>query len=223
VIDPELNEVMRGFRWKGDIGEPGPGCLGDDSLAALVEGNLDPPARAEAMMHLAQCEYCRSSVASLARVLGDPAVAAATLAVNRTSGRRFVRLAAPVAAAAAVLLIAVLGRQGTVGRSSEMHRAPAISAVDQPVAISPLGAGARPEWLRWGAVVGADRYRVTLFHADGHVLYVVELRDTAAALPDSIGLIPGGSYLWMVEARTGWDRWSPSRLFQFAVSRDSAP
>jgi anti-sigma factor RsiW len=222
VIDPELNEVMRGFRWKGDIGEPGPACLGDDTLAALVDGNLDPPARGEAMMHLAQCGYCRSSVASLARALGDPAVAAATLAVDRTPGRRFVRLAAP-AAAAAVLLFAILGRQGTVGRPSEIHRAPAISAVDQPVAISPLGAGARPEWLRWGAVVGADRYRVTLFHADGRVLYVVELRDTAAALPDSIGLIPGSSYLWMVEARTGWDRWSSSRLFQFAVSRDAAP
>jgi hypothetical protein len=62
-----------------------------------------------------------------------------------------------------------------------------------------------------------------LFHADGRVLYLLELPDTAAALPDSIGLIPGSSYLWMVEARTGWDRWSSSRLFQFAVSRDSAP
>jgi hypothetical protein len=222
VIDPELNEVMRAFRWKGVIGEPGPRCLGDDILAALADGTLDPPARREAMMHLAQCGFCRSSVASLARALGDPAVAAAALAVDRAPGRRFVRLAVP-AAAAAVLLIAILGRQGTVGRSSPIHRAPVISAVDQPVAISPLGAGARPEWLRWGAVVGADRYRVTLFQADGRVLYVLELRDTAAAVPDSIGLIPGSSYVWMVEARTGWDRWSSSRLFQFAVSRDSAP
>ena len=219
MIDPESNEVIRGFRWKEAIGEPGPGCLGDDILAALADGNLDAPARDEAMMHLAQCGFCRSSVASLARVLGDPAVAAAARAVDRAPGRRFVRLVAP-AAAAAVLLIAILGRQGTVERSSPIHRAPVISAIDQPVAISPLGAGARPEWLRWGAVVGADRYRVTLFHADGRVLYVLELRDTAAAVPDSIGLIPGSSYLWMVEARTGWDRWSSSRLFKFSIARD---
>ena len=219
MIDPESNEVIRRFRWKEAIGEPGPGCLGDDILAALADGNLDPPARDEAMMHLAQCGFCRSSVASVARVLGDPAVAAAARAVDRAPGRRFVRLVAP-AAAAAVLLIAILGRQGTVERSSPIHRAPVISAIDQPVAISPLGAGARPEWLRWGAVVGADRYRVTLFHADGRVLYVLELRDTAAAVPDSIGLIPGSSYLWMVEARTGWDRWSSSRLFKFSIARD---
>lgn len=202
--------------------EPGPGCLGEDILAALAEGSLDPPARGEAVIHLAQCGYCRSSFASLARALGDPAVAAAVLAVDREPSRRFVRLAAP-AAAAAVLLIAILGRQLTVGPSSPAHRAPVISAVDQPVAISPLGTGARPERLRWGAVAGADRYRVTLFHADGRVLYLLELRDTAAAVPDSIRLIPGKSYLWMVEARTGWDRWSSPRLFQFSVSRQSTP
>jgi hypothetical protein len=222
VIDPDLNDgVMRGFSWKGAIGEPGPECLGDDILAALADGTLDPPARGEATMHLAQCGFCRSSVASLARALGDPAVAAAALAVDRAPSRRLVRVAVP-AAAAAVLLIAILGRQGTVERSPPTHREPVSTAVDQPSAMSPLGAGARPEWLRWGAVPGADRYRVTLFHTDGRVLYELELRDTAAALPDSLGLTPGKSYLWKVQARTGWDRWSSSRLFEFSIARDPA-
>ena len=203
------------------VGLPGPECLEDDLLAGLADGTIQEASRGEAMLHLARCAHCRRAVASVARALADPAVAAAAVAADRAPSRRLVRLVIPTAAAA-ILLIAVLGRQGSEGRPSPIHRAPAITAVDQPAAISPLGAGARPEWLRWGAVAGADLYRVVLFHGDGSVLYELELRDTTTALPDSIRLIPGDSYLWMVEARTGWDRWSSSRLFEFSISRSPA-
>ena len=211
-------ETVRGALPVGETkGESGPGCPGDDLLAALATGELEDERRSEAMMHLASCGHCRSTLASLARALADPAVAAARVAADRATGRRFFRLAVP-AAAAAVVLIAVFGRQGGENPPSTIHRAPAITIVGEPVPVSPRGAGAPPGWLRWGPVPGADRYRVTLFQADSRVLYQLELRDTATALPDSIGLIPGDSYLWKVEARTDWGRWTSSQLVEFSIS-----
>jgi hypothetical protein len=71
--------------------------------------------------------------------------------------------------------------------------------------------------LRWSAVPGADRYRVNLFDSRGLSLYEAEFTDTVAALPDSIALIAGRAYLWSVDARIGWDRWSSSPLTTFSV------
>jgi hypothetical protein len=76
--------------------------------------------------------------------------------------------------------------------------------------------------LRWGTVPDADRYRVTLFSGAGEVLYEVQLTDTVALFPDSILLLPGRPYLWKVEARTGFDRWTASELMEFTL-RGTAP
>ena len=136
----------------------------------------------------------------------------------RSPRRWLIGFAVP-AAAAAVFLLAVLGRDGRVGEPSPGHRAPEATAADQPVAITPLGTVPQPQVLQWGTVGGTDRYRVTMYHADGRVLYERELADTAAVMPDSIHLTPGERYFWKVVARTGWDRWSSSRLFEFSVAR----
>ena len=71
--------------------------------------------------------------------------------------------------------------------------------------------------LRWSRVAGADRYRVTVFDAAGSVLYAADVSDTLVAFPDSIALVPGQPYLWSVEARIGWDRWTTSPLTAFSV------
>lgn len=72
--------------------------------------------------------------------------------------------------------------------------------------------------LRWSPVAGADRYRVTVFDATGGVVYASESADTVLAFPDSITLVPGASYLWKVDARTGFDRWATSELAEFRVA-----
>jgi hypothetical protein len=208
-----IETVLVTLRAGDSAGDATPECLDEELLAAVVDGSLDAEVRDKALHHLATCGYCRRAVASLASALNDPAVAAA---VRRGSGsvRRWSRLAIP-AAAAAVLAIAVLGHYEA---GPLKHRGAPITQATQPEAISPLGLGDRPAQLRWGAVPEAELYRVTLFQADGRVLYEIEARDTSVVLPDSVRLMPGGSYLWKVEARTGWNRWSASRLFEFSVS-----
>lgn len=87
--------------------------------------------------------------------------------------------------------------------------------------MSPVGDVASAATLQWTLVAGADRYRVTLFNAAGAVLFEAQVTDTAVTLPDSVVIAQGRSYLWKVEARTGWDRWAASDLIEFRV--DSAP
>jgi hypothetical protein len=87
-----------------------------------------------------------------------------------------------------------------------------------PTPRSPLGAVASVNGLQWSAVAGANRYRVTLFDARGHVLYETEVADTVAALPDSVALVPGEPYLWKAAARTGFDRWTASPLVEFSIA-----
>lgn len=201
--------------------QPGLECLDDDLIAALAEGTLDAAARAEALPHLARCARCRGAVTSVTRALADPTVAREVAMIDGAGRRRFYRIAGPAAAAAAALLMFVLPREGDDLR--QPHRAPTITAGSAPVPMLPVGAVAGVERLRWAAVAGADRYRVVLFDAAGSVVYEREITDTVAMLPDSIILVPGVSYLWKVEARTGFDRWSTSELVQFSIMRRAPP
>lgn len=194
---------------------PTPECLDDDTVAALAEGGLDAEARAAVLPHLVHCARCRLAVASVARALADARVAREVAGVKGGGQRHFRRIVLP-AVAAAVLLVMVWSRPA--GDGGTVHRAPTITATAEPAPMSPLGAVARPEFLRWAALAGAERYRVTLFDAGSRVLYETELADTVAVLPDSVVLVPGRPYLWKVEARTGWDRWASSKLVEFRVA-----
>lgn len=198
--------------------QPGPAgfdCLDEATIAAVVDGALDPAARSGATRHLASCARCRRAVASVLRGLDDPAVAREIAALDHGRVRRLARFALPAVAAAAVLLFLVWPRAADDG--SWRHRAPTITSAVAPVPLAPVAAVADARVLRWSAVPGADRYHVTLFDAGGRVRYETQRTDTAATLPDSVTLVPGQSYLWSVEARIGWDRWSSSPLTEFSV------
>jgi hypothetical protein len=196
-----------------------PECLDDGILAALADGTIDPTTRAVALPHLAGCPRCRGAVASVVRALADPAVAREIEVVQGGGRRRFYRIALPLAAAALLLLL-VWPRQADDG--GPPHRAPPADS-SAPFPIAPIGVVANATTLEWTAVAGADRYRVTLSDASGRVLYDAQLADTVLALPDSILLSSGQSYVWMVEARTGFDRWSMSRLVEFSIGGGTSP
>jgi hypothetical protein len=193
-------------------------CLDLDTLGALAEGSLDAQARAELLPHLASCARCRSELASIARALAAPEIAAELRGAGVPRANRWWRVAVPVAAAALLLLLIrpALIRTPPIGP----HRDPVLTNGTAPAGIAPAGTVATVSRLLWKSVQGADRYRVTLFDAGGRVLYEVEPLDTLATLPDSVRLSPGQRYLWRVDARVGFDRWVASQLIEFTVSRD---
>ena len=188
-------------------------------LAALASGGLDAVSRATVLRHVAGCARCRESIASVSRALADPAVAREIDAVEGAPRRRLLRFALP-AAAAAVIVLALARPWATDGGPD--HRGPP-SASPTPVPVAPVGVVAEAANLRWAGMSGADRYRVTLFDAAGRVLYEVQVADTAVAIPDSVTIVPARSYLWKVEARTGWDRWASSPLVAFSIAGRGPP
>jgi hypothetical protein len=208
----ELQTLSAGSRL-----EPGPDCLDPGTVAAVADGALDGKPRERAFDHVARCAHCQAAIASLARALGSPVVAR-EIGSGHSRWNRLPRIAIPLAAAAMLLVLVWPGQREDGGEPEPRHRAPTITAAPEPAAMWPLGTVKAAGFLRWGSVSGADLYRVTLFDAEGRVLYESQLADTVAALPDSITLVAGPRYLWKVEARTGWDRWSASRLVEFSLA-----
>lgn len=180
--------------------------LAASEIAACVDGTLAGDERARVHAHLAECADCRAEVVEVTHVVRTaPAV--------RRSTRRFW---IPAAAAAAVVLLWVAPRMRHEP-VKEIHRdQPTVSAA-APRPVAPVGRVESATTLVWSRVSDADRYRVTLFDTDGRVVYETQSADTLAALPRSIVLAPEETYLWKVEARTGWNRWEPSDLVEFTL------
>jgi len=190
-----------------------PDCLQDDMIAAVADGSLAPELRTAVLPHVGSCARCRGAVASVARALADPAVAR-ELSASRRGGRVY-RIAVPLAAAAVLLLLL----RSPAGDRLPVHRGPPPPPpATTPVPRSPVGTVSAVDALRWSPVAGADRYRVTVFDATGGVVYAAEVSDTVVAFPDSVALVPGHSYLWKVDARTGFDRWATSQLAEFSIA-----
>lgn len=207
-----LTAQLRQLERPGDT--PDLGCLDFSVIAALADGSLSQKDRVAAIVHLADCAPCRRTLASVARTLADRSVAREVRAVEAVWRRRLLRVALPAAVAAALLLIVMPWPAREDGPN---HRAPTITAVDSPTPRSPVGIVANAALLRWAPVSGSDRYRVVLFDGAGRVLFEIETADTLLAVPDSVPLTPGRPYLWRVEARTGFDRWSESALIEFTI------
>ncbi|MBA3557731.1 MAG: tetratricopeptide repeat protein [Gemmatimonadaceae bacterium] len=227
----ELRGVIRALEATAGSAATGIGaCLDEVALAHLVDGT-DERSRPASIAHLAACGHCRRELASLVQLLAAPEVAAEVrrtrivlqpevepVRVRSLPRRRWLAGIGVLAAAAAVLLVV---RPRLKDGDSGEHRGPTITAVPAPALLSPVGDVAVARTLRWRAVAGADRYRVTLFDDRGRALLEAQTADTITTLPDSVALAPGRSYLWKVEARTGWERWSSSELIEFRVRADT--
>jgi hypothetical protein len=213
---PDLFELLRQTPAPRDPEERSPRCLELDTLAAWVDGTVDAEALRAVIAHLAECTACRTLAASLAVALADPAVAGEVAKLEGRRSRWVIPISISAAAAAAVLLALLPGKAAE--RLPE-HRAPTVTAGATPAALAPIGTVARAGMLQWSSVSGAGRYRVTVFDAEGRVLYEVELADTAVTLPDSLHLTPGRRLIWRVEARIGYNRWVSSGLIEFVIGR----
>ena len=209
------------------VGDP---CLDDAALTQLADSGNAEGAAPEHIAHLLRCARCRSELASLANLLTDPEVSEEIRRVDTsrtpwTARRRAFALHVGALAAAAVVFLLVwpgveqfssVNRRSAVADSAP-HRAPVITASETPILAAPVGEINALTGFRWSAVSGSDRYRLTLYDDAGHVVYEAKVADTALTLPDSVVTIPGRSYFWQVEARTGVERWTPPELVEFRI------
>ncbi len=188
-------------------------CLDELALAAIVEGT---PANPDALAHLTTCGRCRRRLAAAVVLLGDPEIVVALPSSRPRRSRRIPALLGVGALAATLLLVLFRPRAAS---GPEVLRDPALTAAAAPVLREPLGevSSTQAHELVWSRVDGASSYRVTLFDSTGTVRFEEQLADTSVTLPDSLRLIPRFAYLWRVEARTEWERWSASSLHEFRI------
>jgi hypothetical protein len=207
------------------------GQLSDDEFEALESHYLDCArcydelrlaiAIRETLPEVAEIDTGRLRVveAGIPEALDATGAGASRVAPAGRRHARRLKVAAAVATAAAAVLAGVVLYTPRIEEPSPQHRAPPITAAPGPQAIRPVGTVADATSLRWTAVSGADLYRVTLFTADGGVLFETELAGTEAELPDSVLLAPEETYWWSVDARLGFGRWVASELIEFSVAR----
>jgi len=176
-----------------------------EQVVGFIEGRLEASERTRVEAHLADCADCTSEIVS-ARRLARPAA----------HPKR--RLAGIVSAAAAAgLLLAVWTGYGGLRRGGAELRDLPSPSLESPTPIAPSATVTVPVTFRWSPTAGADRYRLSLFDAEGSVLWESEVAGSTAALPDTVRLMPQTPYLWQVEARTGVGRWSAAPLTEFRL------
>jgi hypothetical protein len=197
--------------------------LDADVIAEIVDG-MNPDSHPEAIAHLSECSDCRARLIAVANLLDDPLVAAEIKNLDAQTTRRrpaaYWTAGATLAAAAAITIIFVgpnkLNRRADEPvASSETRREATVTTTAPPRILSPSAIGTNDS-LRWTSVPGADLYRVQVWDREGNVKVSQDTRDTVLALPSQITRA-GGSYLWEVKARTGWDRWVSSDFLEMNV------
>lgn len=199
-------------------------CLGDDDIAALADGTAGAE-RDRAVAHLANCPSCRHRLATVSRLLGDEVITSELqhLAAARLRPR-WRALAVAVGAAASLAGAFVAGgllRTGVDSGSGRegaesTHRNGVITSTVAPRLLPPASPTATPDSLRWTSVPYADRYQLLVFDREGTLVWEPQTTDTAIALPAAVTGTPA-TYIWKVEARTGWDRWVASEWARFTV------
>ncbi len=197
------------------------GHLTEDQLAAFISHELEAEQRLALELHLARCTECRDELVAVTEILRPER----TDRQNRPAlPRRRIpwRVLAPVAAAAAAVILMVAGPWSPDGSEDvPQHRdAPAQTSL-VPIPVAPLGMVSAVDQLVWHGVDGADRYRLTLYDSDGEVLWKATTPDTILDLPESVELSAGSRYLWRIEARVGWDMWEASELIDFEIAPDA--
>jgi hypothetical protein len=211
------------------VPKPSSPCLGSDPIADLAGGRSEG-VDAATLDHLATCERCCHQLGSLAQLLGDAGVAAelrrlegsADWRIRRRHGVASAVTAAALAAAAVLAVVLVPPSTVTVpiGGSDEagrVHRESVITTTVPPRIVGPAGIAGPTDSLRWTRVPHADRYQVRVFDRDGTLVWNPSTSDTVLGIPAHlIGRSPT-TYLWTVEARTGWERWVASEWADLTI------
>ena len=180
------------------------GHLTVEDIAAYVDRGYAAEWRARVEAHLAACAECRSEVVAVTR-----------LARSFRDRRRWT-VAAPLAAAAVLLLVLAPWQRGR-DEDATVLREPAVTTTVAPTLIAPLGAVATLPRLTWTSIPHSDRYQVTMYDGNGSVVWETQTRDTVVAVPNATALGAGTPYFWKVAARTGWGRWVVSDLTTFTL------
>lgn len=184
--------------------EPLTSHLDAELTAAYLEHRLSGARLVATEDHLASCSSCRAEVAQLSSLLR-----------GRSRGR-FMHIGGmtTAAAAAAAVLLIVASSEIREESQADAHRASSAPMGAAVELVSPKGADSPIQEWRWRPSPGADRYELTVFDAEGRVVWDTSTVQTVVTARPS-GLEIGRQYFWRVRARIGWDSWASSDFAEF--------
>jgi len=176
-------------------------------LAAYLDGALPMEARRQLETHAAGCPTCRAEMTAAVHIL------------RKAPGRRGRTFALPLGVAAAAALVVLLVHSPEHASQPSPRREAAVTAMPAPIALAPRGEVKAATVLLWSSVPRATRYRVLVADQGGDAVLRAETADTTLAIPDSVSLQAGASYVWKVEAEVGFGRWVASEMVPFTRGR----
>ena len=164
-----------------------------DRISALVEGTGSESERMRTLDVLMSSAEGRREL--------DLAWAAVRAARSASRSTPAYRRSQWLMAAASLVLVA--GTSFWLASRGRPNEAQVYRGADSPVQlVLPGGGPLAPDGLRfvWRPVDGARDYTLVVVDTAGNEVYAAVTRDSAVALPDSVALSPGRSYLWWVQA-----------------------
>ncbi len=184
-------------------------CPDDQTLAALVDGQLTDASRHETVLHVDTCAICFDRVATIAAAAdATPFVSPQLLKAGAgvSAGRRPWRVLMPAGAVAAGLLLAVavwrapspeLGSDGPASLDPVRSRGASVVApvVEAPRDDEPQDAGFAVRWQSPDAAVFSE---VKLTTADGDVIWSTEVQGATSQV--AVPVAPPANataYLWV--------------------------
>ena len=162
----------------------------DEEIAAYLGHELAGEARRGVELHLAQCAACRQEVVDATEIL-------------KTPRRAHWRALAPVAAAAAVILLFISWPQGERPLTDLLpHRDSPAAAEVAPVPISPIGPTPEVTALVWNWVAGADQVQNDPLQCGG-VGNVEGNHNRFVGRRSGLHLVPTGPFVFVEGRRQG--------------------
>jgi hypothetical protein len=179
----------------------------DIEIAAYLDRTLTPAERDRVENHLAACPDCRQQLLDTKELL------------ERVRRPRKLMIGGTVAAAATAVLLFVIARPNA-SESDQRALMRGDTAAEPLIAYGPIGTPDRVG-LRfvWGALPGAESYRLTVSRGDAHALWTSSGTDTVATLPDSVILRANECYYWVADALLSDGTTRSTGLREFGVAR----
>lgn len=178
-------------------------CPSPERLRSLVERAGSESERLETLDHAMSCSDCRSEFDLMQ-------------AVANARPREPRRFPLPLAAAAILALAVSGGLLWRSFRSGAPAEDPVRGALTPVELVAPRGDSAGvPLRFVWRATPDSAAYGFELFTPAGDRVYATQGADTVVTLPDSVSLIPGQTYHWLVVVRwpDGRERTTPPARF----------
>jgi anti-sigma factor RsiW len=202
--------LLRGHATHGTAVSEAP-HLSVEELASMIDGTLPGHERERVERHLAECDACREELAASARLVASNAAVPA----RRFPWRNLLPLAA------GILLVVWMRRPAERPRPTDASERASPAGSARITTVYPgadASVGARALRFTWRPIEGGVGYNVVVKDASGTPLWKGDAVDTTLALPDTVRLQSGVTYVWRVDGQRADGSTAASAESEFRIA-----